>query len=59
LEQAIHNMALHQRGVNLTDAQVKSIVAWMDSLTGPLPSTYIKQPVLPQSTAETPRPSVD
>ena len=59
LEQAIHNMALHQRGVNLTDAQVKSIVAWMDSLTGPLPSTYIKQPILPQSTAETPRPSVD
>lgn len=59
LEQAIRNMALYQRGVKLTDAQVKSIAAWMDSLTGPLPSTYIKQPVLPQSTAETPRPRVD
>jgi cytochrome c peroxidase len=59
LEQAIRNMALHQRGVNLTDAQVKSIAVWMDSLTGPLPSTYIKEPVLPKSTAETPRPSVD
>lgn len=59
IEEAIRNMALHQRGVKLTDAQVKSIMAWMDSLTGPLPRTYIKQPVLPQSTAETPRPSVD
>lgn len=59
LEQAIRNMAIHQRGINLTDAQVKSIAVWMDSLTGPLPSSYIKQPVLPKSTAETPRPSVD
>jgi len=59
LEQAIRNMALHQRGVNLSDAQVKSIMAWMDSLTGPLPITYIKEPALPKSTAETPRPSVD
>ena len=59
LEQAIRNMALHQRGVKLSDAQVKSIMAWMDSLTGPLPSTYIKGPVLPKSTAETPRPSMD
>ncbi len=45
LEQAISNMALHQRGVNLTDAQVKSIVAWMDALTGPLPSSYYRKAV--------------
>jgi len=59
LEQAIRNMALHQRGMNLTDAQVKSIVAWMDALTGPLPSSYIEEPGLPKSTAETPRASVE
>lgn len=59
LEQAIRSMALYQRGVNLTDAQVKSIVVWMDSLTGPLPTSYIQPPQLPKSTAETPRPSLD
>ena len=59
LEDAIRNMALHQRGMNLTDAQVKSIVAWMDALTGPLPTSYIEKPALPNSTAETPRPSVN
>ncbi len=34
LSQAIRNMAVHQRGVTLTDTQVKSIETWMDSLTG-------------------------
>lgn len=59
LDEAIRNMALHQRGVKLTDAQVKSIMAWMDSLTGPLPTSYIKPPQLPKSTADTPQPSLD
>lgn len=57
LGQAIRNMAVHQRGTQLTDAQVKSIESWMDSLTGPLPTSYIKPPVLPKSTAQTPQPS--
>ena len=56
LEDAIRNMAVHQRGVTLTDAQVKSIEAWMDSLTGEIPASYIKSPELPQSTAQTPQP---
>lgn len=55
LDQAIRNMAVHQRGVTLTDAQVKSIAAWMDSLTGPLPVDYIKVPELPKSTSQTPQ----
>ena len=42
LDQAIRNMAVHQRGVTLTDAQVKSIEIWMDSLTGQVPINYIK-----------------
>ena len=57
LDQAIRNMAVHQRGVALTDIQVKSIETWMDSLTGPLPVDYIKAPELPKSTSQTPRPS--
>lgn len=32
LDQAIRNMAVHQRGVTLVDAQVKLIEAWMTSL---------------------------
>jgi hypothetical protein len=50
-------MAVHQRGVTLTDAQVKSIEIWMDSLTGQVPVSYIKPPELPKSTSQTPRPS--
>ncbi len=57
LDQAIRNMAVHQRGVSLTDAQVKSIEIWMDSLTGQVPMSYIKPPELPKSTSQTPRPS--
>ena len=57
LDQAIRNMAVHQRGVTLTDAQVKSIEAWMDSLTGQIPASYIKTPELPKSTSQTPHPS--
>jgi cytochrome c peroxidase len=57
LDQAIRNMAVHQRGVTLTDAQVKSIEIWMDSLTGQVPISYIKLPELPKSTSQTPHPS--
>jgi cytochrome c peroxidase len=57
LEQAIRNMAVHQRGVTLTDAQVKSIETWMDSLTGRVPMSYINPPELPKSTPQTPIPS--
>ena len=57
LDLAIRNMAVHQRGVTLSAAQVKSIETWMDSLTGPVPTSYIKAPELPQSTSRTPHPS--
>jgi hypothetical protein len=50
-------MAVHQRGVTLTDAQVKSIEIWMDSLTGQVPINYIKPPELPKSTSQTPHSS--
>jgi cytochrome c peroxidase len=57
LDQAIRNMAVHQRGLTLTDAQVKSVETWMESLTGRVPMSYIKPPELPKSTSQTPRPS--
>ena len=56
LDQAIRNMAVHQRGTQLTDAQVKSIERWMGSLTGQIPTSYIKSPILPKSTSQTPQP---
>jgi cytochrome c peroxidase len=57
LDEAIRNMAVHQRGVTLTDSQVKSIEVWMDSLTGQIPMNYIKPPELPKSTSQTPHAS--
>ena len=57
LDQAIRNMAVHQRGVTVTDAQVKSIDTWLDTLTGAVPNSYIERPQLPKSTSRTPRPS--
>jgi cytochrome c peroxidase len=57
LDQAIRDMGVHQRGTTLTDAQVKSIEAWMNSLTGQIPTSYIKPPELPKSTSQTPQPS--
>jgi cytochrome c peroxidase len=57
LDLAVRNMAVHQRGVTLNDAQVKSIEIWMDSLTGQVPMSYIKAPELPKSTSQTPLPS--
>jgi cytochrome c peroxidase len=57
LEEAIRDMAVHQRGNKLSDADVKSIVAWLNALTGEIPLDYIKQPALPKSTPNTPTPA--
>ncbi len=57
LDEAIHDMGVHQRGVKLTPAQVKSIEAWMNALTGPIPTNYIQPPLLPKSTPQTPAPA--
>lgn len=54
LSPAIRNMAVHQRGLKLTDAQIKAIETWMDSLTGRVPMSYIQSPELPKSTPQTP-----
>lgn len=56
LEEAIRDMAVHQRGSRLSDAEVKSIVTWLNTLTGEIPLDYIKPPALPKSTPSTPAP---
>ena len=44
LDSAIRMMGRHQLGVELSDAQVRDIHAWLGSLTGELPGDYIAQP---------------
>ncbi len=58
LEQAVSTMAEYQVGKTLSDAQVKSISAWLKTLTGEVPAEYIKEPPLPKSTEKTPKPDM-
>jgi cytochrome c peroxidase len=59
LENAVSRMAEYQLGKKLDSGQVQSIVAWMRSLTGEIPAEYVKPPVLPKSTAKTPKPDLN
>jgi len=47
LEDAVQLMAWHQLGKELTPSQVASIVTWLKTLSGPVPYTYINEPILP------------
>jgi cytochrome c peroxidase len=58
LEQAVSDMAQYQLGRSLTNAEVSQIVVFLKTLTGKLPEEYIKPPVLPKSTAKTPKPDL-
>ena len=58
LEDAISQMADYQLGKKLTTEEVASIATYLQSLTGEIPTDLIKPPVLPQSTAKTPKPEV-
>ncbi len=57
LETAVSIMAESQLGEKLDDQEVKQIVSFLHSLTGKAPTTTI--PVLPPSTATTPRPTAE
>lgn len=48
LEKAVRLMGEYQLGAQLTDAQVKQIVAWLGTLTGEIPHAAITAPKLPQ-----------
>jgi cytochrome c peroxidase len=56
LEEAVANMANYQLGRSLSPAEVTSIISFLKTLTGDLPSEYIQEPALPKSTAKTPKP---
>ena len=55
LEEAVALMGTSQLGTELNDAEVKSIVSFLHTLTGDQPQ--VEYPILPASTKETPRPS--
>jgi cytochrome c peroxidase len=59
LEQAVSQMGEYELGRQLSQAEVRSIVTWLKSLTGEVPADYIKPPALPKSTARTPRAEAD
>ena len=54
LEEAVAVMGTAQLGIELNDSEVKSIVAFLKTLTGDIPE--VTYPVLPPSTADTPKP---
>lgn len=56
LPEMVKKMAEHQLGKTLTDEQTTSIVAFLQSLKGDLPTAYIEPPALPPSTDATPKP---
>ncbi len=56
LEDAVAKMGSYQLGKELNAEQTASIMAFLKVLTGELPADYIKEPVLPKSTAKTPKP---
>ncbi|ADH84851.1 cytochrome-c peroxidase [Desulfurivibrio alkaliphilus] len=56
LEEAVRIMARLQLGRQLNDAETKSIVTFLKALTGEIPEHALRLPVLPASTAATPRP---
>jgi len=54
LEEAVAVMGTAQLGTELNDGEVKSIVAFLKTLTGEVPE--VRYPILPPSTSKTPRP---
>ncbi len=56
LAEIVRVMADHQLGKSISDEDVAEIVAFLKSLTGELPTTYIAKPELPPSGPKTPKP---
>ncbi|MES2736154.1 MAG: cytochrome-c peroxidase [Verrucomicrobiota bacterium] len=55
LDQMVKMMAEHQLGKTLTDEEAGSIVTFLKSLKGEIPTEYIAQPKLPESGPKTPK----
>lgn len=52
LPEAVRLMGHHQLGRELSEEQVGEIVAFLESLTGPIPEDYVARPELPGERAE-------
>jgi cytochrome c peroxidase len=57
LEDAVRLMGEYQLDVQLTDEQIASIVTWLRTLKGDIPTTYIERPTLPANTDGTTPPT--
>lgn len=58
IEQAVRDMAEYQLGRSLSAEEISRIVEFLKVLTGRIDEEYIKPPVLPKSTAKTPKPDI-
>jgi len=56
LEKAVKLMAKHQLGVKIKKNQIRSIVAFLNSLTGKIPEEALTEVQLPPSSSTTPEP---
>jgi cytochrome c peroxidase len=56
LNEAVRLMADHQLGIPVTNEQVISIIAFLNSLTGDIDPAYVAMPELPESGENTPAP---
>jgi cytochrome c peroxidase len=56
LTETIRLMAEHQTGLKLTPADTAAIATFLNTLTGPIPTAFIKPPRLPASSPSTPKP---
>ncbi len=56
LDKMVQMMAKYQLGKDLSDADTKAIVTFLNALTGEVDKEYVKAPELPKSTAKTPKP---
>jgi len=56
LDEVVRLMGYHQIGIELDDAQVTDIVAFLGALTAEPDLDYIAKPELPESGPDTPKP---
>lgn len=56
LPTAVRLMGWHQLAKQLSDEEVSDITAFLEALTGELPTSYIARPALPPSGPNTPKP---
>lgn len=56
LEEAVKAMGKHQLGKTLSDAETKSIVTWLNTLSGEIPKDYVAEYKVPKEIPAAPKP---